>query len=160
MEPKLSPSERGYLFNRDGFLAGIKERGSRLFEDGYRAHATAEAGSFVVTVPYKDGEKSYFLNASKGTCSCPFHREQREGRPLTEDGSIIPCKHLEGLEALVKQTVQELKDLGDLSYYRLRASWLSVVAKRRGNLLLPQADYHGSERTPYVTPQTQKETLR
>ena len=62
MEPKLTPSERGYLFNRDGFLAGIKERGARLFEDGYRAHATAEPYVFVVTVPCKDGEKSYFLN--------------------------------------------------------------------------------------------------
>ena len=157
MEPRLTPSERGYLFNRDGFLAGIKERGSRLFEDGYRAHATAEHYVFVVTLPYQDGEKQYFVNLAKGTCSCPFHREQREGRPLTDDGSIIPCKHLEGLEALVKQTVQELKDLGDLSCYRLRASWLSVVAKRRGNLLRPQAD-HCPEMPHRVTPLTRKET--
>ena len=157
MEPRLTPSERGYLFNRDGFLAGIKERGASLFEDGYRAHATAEAYVFVVTVPCKDGEKSYFLNVARGTCSCPFHREQRVGRPLTEDGSIIPCKHMEGLEALIKQTVQELKDFGDLSYYRLRASWISVVAKRRGNLLRPQADHH-LEWTYQVTPLTRKET--
>ena len=158
MEPKLTPSERGYLFNRDGFLAGIKERGANLFEDGYRVHATAEPYVFVVTIPCKDGEKHHFLNVLEGTCSCPFHREQREGRPLTEDGAIIPCKHLEGLEPLVKQTIAELKDFGDLSYYRLRASWISVVAKRRGNLLRPQADYHCPEKTPYVTPLTRKET--
>ena len=29
MEPRLTPSERGYLFNREGFLVGIKERGSQ-----------------------------------------------------------------------------------------------------------------------------------
>ena len=115
MEPRLTPSERGYLFNREGFLAGIKERGANLFEDGYRAHRTAESGSFVMTVPCKDGEKQYFLNALEAICSCPFHREQREGRPLTEDGLIIPCKHLEGLELLIRKTVAELKDFGDLS---------------------------------------------
>ena len=158
MEPKLTPSERGYLFNRDGFLAGIKERAGRLFEDGYRAHGTAEPYVFVVTVPCKDGEKQHFLNALRGTCSCPFHREQREGRPLTEDGSIIPCKHLQGLELLIRKTVRELKDLGDLSHYRLRACWISVVAKRRGNLLRPQAPRF-LDVTHSVTPPTRKETV-
>ena len=116
-----------------------------------------------MTIACKDGEKSYFLNVTQRTCSCPFHREQREGRLFTEDGSIIPCKHMEGIEALVKQTIAELKDFGDLSHYRLRASWLSVVAKRRGNLLRPQADHCPqpacySEVAYQAPPLTRKET--
>lgn len=139
MKPEMTPSERGYLFHRDAFLAGIKERGQRLFEDGYRAHATGEPGVFVVTLPWRDGERHYFVNALQQTCACPFHRPQREGRPLTDDGAIIPCKHLQGLETLVKKTVRELKEAGDLSYFKLRASWIGVVAHRRGSLLRPQA---------------------
>ena len=130
MEPKLTPSERGYLFNRDAFLAGIKERGAKLFEDGYRVFATGEPCVFVVTVPYKYGEKLYFLNVAKGTCTCPFHREQ-ETKPLTSDGSVIPCKHLEGIETLVRKTARELKEAGELSYFKLRATWLDVLAHRR-----------------------------
>ena len=134
MEPNLTPSERGYLFNRDNFLAGIKERGAKLFEDGYRVFATGEPCVFVVTVPYKYGEKLYFVNVAKNTCTCPFHREQ-ETVPLMSDGSVIACKHLEGIELLVRKTARELKEAGELSYFKLRATWLDVVAQRRRNPL-------------------------
>ncbi len=139
MEPNLTPSERGYLFNREGFLAGIQERGAKLFEDGYRVFATGEPCVFVVVVPYKWGEKMYFVNVAKGTCTCPFYREQ-EPKPLTSDGSVIPCKHLEGIETLVRKTAKELKEAGELSYFKLRATWLDVMAHRRRNPLPYEAD--------------------
>ena len=139
MEPNLTPSERGYLFNREAFLAGIKERGAKLFEDGYRVFATGEPCVFVVTVPYKWGEKLYFVNVARNTCTCPFHREQ-ERRPLTADGSVIACKHLEGIEVLVRKTARELKEAGELSYFKLRATWLDVVAHRRRNPLPYEAE--------------------
>jgi hypothetical protein len=129
VEPNLTPSERGYLFNRDSFLAGIHERGAKMFEDGYRVFATGEPCVFVVTVPQKWGEKLYFLNLVRQTCTCPFFREQ-ERRPLTSDGSVIACKHLEGIETLVKKTARELKEGGNLSYYKLRATWIDIVARR------------------------------
>lgn len=130
MEPNLTPSERGYLFNRDSFLAGIKERGAKLFENGYRVFATGEPYVFVVSVPYKFGEKLYFVNVVKGTCTCPFVQEQ-ETKPLTSDGAIIACKHLEGIETLVIKTARELKEAGELSYVKLRTTWLGIVAHRR-----------------------------
>lgn len=139
MEPDLTPSERGYLFNRDSFLAGIKERGAKMFEDGYRVFATGEPCVFVVVVPHKWGEKLYFVNLAKQTCTCPFHREQ-ERRPLTSDGSVILCKHLEGIELLVRKTAKELKEGGNLSYYKLRATWIDIVATRRRNPLPYEAE--------------------
>lgn len=130
-EPQLSASQRAYLFNRENFLAGLRQRAATLFACGYTLWPTATPHVFVVTCPHKDGEKSYFVNAVTHTCTCPFLTRQKEGEPLTEDGTLLACKHLLGLRTLLRQMVQALKTEGDLNcYYRLRAHWLGVLAEK------------------------------
>ena len=136
MHYELTPSERGYLFNRERFLKGIKARGDALFDSGYRAHPTLWLGVFRLSVPSRYGEggsgKTFLVNAGLGYCACPFYEEQADGKPLGSNGEIIPCKHLEGIEKLVRMSHEELKAKGDdSSCYLLRVNWISVLAVRR-----------------------------
>lgn len=105
--PTLSGSQRAYLFRREKFLAGIDDRAARLWEDGYQVMDdpfTDDDGS-VFNV-YKDADSDYIVNPVEQTCTCPFHHKQRSGEPLTNDGTIVPCKHQKGLPMLIARQVE------------------------------------------------------
>ena len=136
-EPRLSGTQRAYLFNRDKFLAGLEERATRLFESGYRVSETNRVHVFVVACPHAKGEHIYFVDALADTCTCPFYTRQTDGEPLTEDGSILACKHIRGLPKLVRQVRLAYLEAGDLVCgYRLWAHWLAALtakARKRTN---------------------------
>jgi len=161
-EPRLSPSQRAYLFNREQFLQGLKERSESLFADGYRVAETNCPHRFVVYCPCKEGEKTYFLDAISETCTCPFYTRQARGELIVEDGSILACKHLQGLSALVRHTRLAHFEEGYTGCgYRLWTHWIATLAERsrqrianrkggRDTELLPVASSssHGKE-TPH-----------
>ena len=131
-EPKLSGTLRAYLFDRENFLARLDERAEALHRNGYLAWATNAPGVFAVTVPLRDGERSYLVHAVERTCTCPFFTKQLEVEPLTDDGTPVECKHLRGLCTLVTKSGEEHKRCEDWkSYYGLRVHWIGVVAERR-----------------------------
>ncbi len=131
-EPKLSGTLRAYLFDRKNFLARLDERAETLHGRGYLAWATNRPGVFAVTVPHRNGETSYLVHAVERTCTCPFFTRQVTDEPLTEDGTLVECKHLRGLGTLVVKSGEEHKRCEDWkSYYGLRAHWIGVVAERR-----------------------------
>jgi hypothetical protein len=131
----LSLQQRHYRANPDAFLSALRGRAERLFEDGYRVDAAAMPCVFVVrhgargSDPH-DAACRYLVHAVKGTCTCPFFTKQRL-EPLTDDGSIIPCKHLLGLEDLVRLCSGLAKASGDLHhYYKLLGHWMKALAER------------------------------
>jgi hypothetical protein len=131
-QPRLSPSQRAYLFNRDKFLQGLQERSESLFADGYRVAETNCPHRFVIFAPCKDGEKTYFVDAIAETCTCLFYIRQVQGECIVEDGSILACKHLQGLKELVRQTRLFHFDAGDTGCgYRLWIHWLAMLSERR-----------------------------
>jgi hypothetical protein len=131
----LSLQQRHYRANRDAFLSVLRGRAERLFEDGYRVEAAAMPCVFVVRHSARgsdprDAACRYLVHAVKGSCTCPFFTKQRV-EPLTDDGSIIPCKHLLGLEELVRLCSGLAKASGDLhGYYKLLGHWMRVLAER------------------------------
>jgi hypothetical protein len=131
-EPRLSPSQRAYLFNREQFLRGLQERAKSLFADGYRVAETHCAHRFVVYRPCKEGEKTYVVDALEQTCTCPFYTRQADGERIVEDGSILACKHLRGLGPLVRRTRLAHFEAGEIGCgYRLWAHWLAALAQRQ-----------------------------
>ena len=130
-EPKLSGTLRAYLFDRENFLARLDERAETLHGRGYLAWATNRPGVFAVTVPHRNGETSYFVHAVERTCTCPFFLRQVTEEPLTDDGSLVECKHLRGLCTLVAKSREEHKRCEDWkSYFGLRIHWLHVLAEQ------------------------------
>ena len=130
-EPKLSGTLRAYLFDRENFLARLDERAETLHGRGYLAWATNRPGMFAVTVPHRNGETSYLVHAVERTCTCPFFTRQVTDEPLTDDGTLIECKHLRGLSTLVAKSREEHKRCEDWkSYFGLRIHWLHVLAEQ------------------------------
>ncbi len=131
-EPRLSGTLRAYLFDRENFLARLESRAEALHQNGYLAWATNAPGVFAVTFPLRDGEQSYLVHAVERTCTCPFFMKQLKDEPLTDDGTLVECKHLRGLGTLVTKSGEEHKRCEDWkSYYGLRAHWIGVIAERR-----------------------------
>lgn len=131
----LSPLQAKFRSDPEGYFATLLDRAERLFENGYRADAAAMPHVFIVrrgagSSDPREGEGRYLVHAIKQTCSCPFF-ERQAVEPLCHDKTRVPCKHLLGLEALVKLTAEERKATRDLHrYYRLVAHWMGVLAER------------------------------
>ena len=131
-EPRLSPSQRAYLFNREQFLQGLQARAESLFADGYWVAETNCPYRFVIHSPGKDGEKTYFVDAIAETCTCAFFARQVAGESIVEDGGILACKHLRGLGPLVRQTRLAHFDEGATGCgYRLWIHWLATLSERQ-----------------------------
>lgn len=125
--PPMSASQRAYMFQRDKFLARIMERALRLAEDGYTVERGEHCHEFLVTPPACS--IPYVVNALEQTCTCCFFRRQMEGEPLTRDGTLVACKHLHGLKALIRaEYVQLAAQQRWCCYYRLRIGWLQTLA--------------------------------
>lgn len=131
-EPRLSPSQRAYLFNREQFLQGLQSRAESLFADGYRVAETNCPHRYVIYAPGKDGEKTYFVDAMAETCTCAFFARQVAGEAILEEGGILACKHLRGLGPLVRQTrLAHFKEGATGCGYRIWIHWLATLAERR-----------------------------
>lgn len=150
--PALSPVQRSYRQEPSTFLASVHARAESLFARGYRAKAARLPGLFqVLPENPKRAERNgspegYLVHAVKGTCSCPFFAKQEQGEWLEEDGSLVACKHLIGLEKLVRETAADCRSVGDLhGFYRLAAQWMEVLAERYregiGNTAPPAIGY-------------------
>lgn len=131
----LSGSQRAYLFRRDQFLAGIRERAGTLFQDGYDVEPTREPHVFRVFCPEKKGTRpAYLVDPVSATCTCPFYSRQGM-EPLTDDGTRVLCKHLVGLTGLVHaQCRNHVKGHRLGRYYRLFVQW------RKASALCPDLD--------------------
>jgi hypothetical protein len=92
-----------YRTNRDAFLQGIADRAENLWRDGYRV-APLQNGPTCFLVYREEEATGYCVDPVAQTCSCRFHTDQKE-HPLTDDGSLVPCKHLQGLAWLVSEEV-------------------------------------------------------
>jgi hypothetical protein len=72
--------------------------------------------------------------------------QQADGEPLTEDGTLLPCKHLRGLRRLIRQTRQAHLEQGDTHCgYLLWIHWLatlSELARREGRRRVPERIVH------------------
>ena len=130
-EPRLSPSQRAYLFHREEFLKGLQTRAESLFQDGYRVSETKCPHKFVIYYPCKEGEKTYFIDALAETCTCPFYARQARGEYIAEEGVILLCKHLRGLKELVCHTRRSHFKEGNTGCgYRLWLHWIATLAER------------------------------
>ena len=135
--PHLNGSQRAYLFRRDQFLAGIKQRAEALFTEGYSVHADREPHVFVVICPDKKGSLPFYrVDLWRQSCTCPFYTRQGS-EPLTGDGTRVPCKHLVGLPGLIHATCRDHVHKRNLGrYYRLWVQW------RRASALRPDLTAH------------------
>ncbi len=130
-EPRLSPSQRAYLFNREQFLQRLKERSESLFSNGYRIAETGCSYRFVIYGPGKYEEISYFVDAIAETCTCLFFIRQVNGEHILENGDILECKHLRGLCQLVRMTRLAHFEAGNTGCgYRLWVHWLATLSER------------------------------
>ncbi len=130
-EPRLSPSQRAYLFNREPFLQRLKARSENLFSDGYRVAETCCPYRFVIYGPAKYEEISYIVDAIAETCTCLFFIRQVNGEHIMENGDILKCKHLRGLCQLVRMTRLAHFEAGNTGCgYRLWVHWLAALSER------------------------------
>lgn len=129
----LTPRQQRYQSDPDGCLALLQGRADRLFEEGYTVSAAAIPLVFEVCHESRNSDSQavrYFVHALKRNCTCPFVTRQRV-EPLTGDGSIVPCKHILGLERLVRRCVAHFKQVNDLyEYLRLLGHWTVVLAEQ------------------------------
>lgn len=153
--PRLSPSQKAYQTDPEGFLARLQERAGRLFEDDYRVYPGDSPHVFLVTreggrpVQPADGGihtgavTGYAVHPLERTCTCPFHTRQAEhGEYLTPDRSILPCKHQKGLPLLVKKTRRWLYENDRLAELcALWVHWMKTNASfRRERITAEQAE--------------------
>ena len=111
----LSNTQAAYRFYNDRFMTGLKSRAQSLWNDGYRVtpledeeHQAVPPTQFLV---YKEGaddlpsdEAAYEVDPLNETCTCAFFVNQKV-EPLREDEGRVPCKHLLGLDTLVKEEI-------------------------------------------------------
>lgn len=143
---RLSPSQKAYREDPQGFLGRLGERAATLFESGYRVRPGEHDHVFVVTAPApRKGSRAagsgepgeYRVHARARTCDCPFFARQQAGERLgaagdDEDDSVVPCKHLAGLPALVRKTRQEFYEQGRVgAFCALSVHWLKHLAALR-----------------------------
>lgn len=130
----LSSLQRTFLNDPEGYMTTLLRRAERLFDQGYRAEAASVPHVFVVTRKKRPADTPedgrYLVHAVQVTCTCPFFTRQA-AEPLCHDGTPVPCKHLLGLQTLVRLTAEERKATRDLyAYYRLASHWMGVMAER------------------------------
>ena len=132
--PRLSPSQRSYRDNPNGFLERLYARAESLSVEGYTAYPTETPHAFVVA---QEGAKDappmgYLVFPLDATCSCPFYARQSQGEFLGEDRVVIPCKHLLGLPLLVRATCKRHAREGDIhSCCQLWQHWMRTQSKKR-----------------------------
>lgn len=128
---QLSASQKSYQSDPQGFLARLQQRAETLFENGYVVYTTETPHVFIVAGSGKD-EKAYAVHAIEQTCDCLFFTRQLAGEYLTDDGSIVVCKHLQGLSLLVRKTRRWLHASGQIEQYcTLWTHWMKTMAAVR-----------------------------
>jgi hypothetical protein len=132
----LSLMQQRFQADPERCLSALEQRADRLFEDGYVVIAGAAPLVFIVgrgnrgSDP-RDSSVQYFVHAIHRTCSCPFYTQQHL-EPLTDDGTTISCKHLRGLEKLIRHSVTHYKETGDqYPFFRLLSQWMAVMAEEQ-----------------------------
>ena len=131
---RLSPSQKSYRDNPSGFLERLQARAESLAQDGYTAYPANAPHAFVVAPDRpKGGEVAgYLVHPLCGTCSCPFYARQLQGEYLGEDETLVPCKHLTGLPALIRATCRRHANEGDIhACCRLWQHWMITQSKKR-----------------------------
>jgi hypothetical protein len=130
---RLSPSQKAYRQDPEGFVNRLSERAATLFESGYVVYPTIEPHVFVVANHEGKEEKAYTAHALDETCTCPFYTRQIAGEYLPPEGAgIIPCKHLGGLATLVLKTRRWLHKESRLDEYcALWTHWMKTLAAIR-----------------------------
>ena len=119
----LSNTQAAYRFYNDRFMTGLQSRAQSLWNDGYRVtpleddEDDAPTTKFLV---YKDDaenlpedEAAYAVDPLNETCTCAFFVNQKR-EPLREDEGQVPCKHLKGLDTLVKE---------EIAYWNMKATY-------------------------------------
>ena len=133
--PRLSSTQKAYREDPDGFVERLRARADSLFADGYTVRPASEPHRFLVahTNP-KDGVVTeYAVDAEEERCPCPFYARQANGERLAaEGGPLLPCKHLVGLPALVRETWRRHAREGNVgALTALWRHWMVFVAARR-----------------------------
>ncbi len=132
--PRLSSTQKAYREDPDGFVERLGARANSLYPDGYTVRPASEPHRFLVahTNP-KDGlVTEYAVHAGQERCTCPFFMRQANGEHLAEGGPLVPCKHLVGLPALVRETWRQHARDGDVQALTdLWRHWMVFVAARR-----------------------------
>jgi len=133
-QPRLSSTQKAYREDPDGFVERLQARANSLYPDGYTVRPASEPHRFLVahTNP-KDGlVTEYAVHAGEERCTCPFFMRQASGERLAENGPLLPCKHLLGLPALVRETWRQHARDGDVQALTdLWRHWMVFVAARR-----------------------------
>ena len=121
----LTNTQAAYRFYNDRFMTGLQARAQNLWADGYRVMPLEEEDYPAVPTTkflvYKDDaagdlpedEAAYAVDPLGETCTCAFFVKQRT-EPLREDEGRVPCKHLLGLDALVKE---------EIAYWNMKATY-------------------------------------
>jgi len=99
----LSNSLWAYMKDPEAFKRKLERRAEELFVTGYEVNPGNGLGMFLVATPTG---QTYTVDALNETCTCPF---QKSEVPL-------PCKHLQGLENLVVQMLDDLQAKAQLGY--------------------------------------------
>lgn len=129
---RLSPSQKAYRTNPQGFLERLRERAATLFESGYRVEPGEETHRFQVVNSTRKEEIVYQVDALACTCTCPFFAWQEAGEYLGEQAEIIACKHLQGFPTLVRKTRQELYRKGHVTAFcTLSMHWMKHLSALR-----------------------------
>ena len=111
----LSNTQAAYRFYNERFMTGVQTRAQNLWADGYQVAPLEEEDYPAVPTTkflvYKEDaddlpedEAAYSVDPISETCTCAFFLKQKT-EPLREDEGRVPCKHLMGLEALVKEQI-------------------------------------------------------
>lgn len=131
--PRLSPSQKAYQDDPVGFVDRLLERANNLFDSGYLVYPTDTPHLFLVTCEDKKGNvREYAVHALDGTCACAFYTRQAGGEYLTDDQTILACKHWQGLPLLVRRTRRWLFETEQLcSYCALWVHWMKTRAHIR-----------------------------
>jgi hypothetical protein len=158
---RLSPSQKAYRDNPQGFLERLGERAATLFEYGYRVYPGEDNHVFVVTNASRKEETQYRVNGLERTCDCPFFAWQQAGEYLGEDQTLIPCKHLLGLSGLVRKTRQELYQRGKVTAFcALSTHWMKhLSALRQERIQATQQEEATRVRVRPTASPTQRQSL-
>lgn len=135
----LTNTQAAYRFFNDRFTAGMEQRARELWANGYRVtplEDTETAALPTTFLVYKENgddlpadEAAYVVDPLAQTCTCAFFVNQK-AEPLTETGEPVPCKHLLGLETLVKEEIAYWNMKAEYTAdYRREIKYLQIVRK-------------------------------
>lgn len=113
----LSPSQKSYRDNPSGFLERLKARAEGLFHDGYTVYPGDTLHAFLVAYHEAKGNRwvTYEVVPLLGSCTCPFYARQQDGEYLGDDETLVACKHLRGLAALIRATCKRHASEGNIT---------------------------------------------